>query len=203
MHRGRGETPCVGDVHPLVGPAEGDGDLGPWAIARVGGGVIHSDDEHPLGGELPFSSALDGGEAPEDGGDHLVMVLEGIVIAPRWSAAFGSVVGVVVQLFILELLSQAEAILHFMLGVLVETARAINDLLVLLVIVALGVRFINGGDDVVWPTAAILTRLGSFWPITAAVTMVTAFVIVVVIVASVVGAVIIAACQAMSAHILI
>ena len=49
-----------------------------------------------MGGELPFSSALSGGEAPKDGGDHLVVVLEGIVIAPRWSAASGAVVVVVV-----------------------------------------------------------------------------------------------------------
>ena len=59
------ETPCVGDVRPLVGPAEGDGDLGPWAIAGVGGGVFRSDGEHPSGDELSFSSALGGGEAPK------------------------------------------------------------------------------------------------------------------------------------------
>ena len=77
-----GETPCVGYVRPLVSPTEGDGDLEPWAIAGVGGGVFHSDGEHPPCGELPFSSALNGGEAPEDGGNHLVVVLEGIVVAP-------------------------------------------------------------------------------------------------------------------------
>ena len=75
--------PCVGNIRPLVGPTEGDGDLRPWAIARVGGGIFRSDREHPPCGELPFSSALSGGEAPEDGGDHLVVVLEGIVVAPR------------------------------------------------------------------------------------------------------------------------
>ena len=85
------------------------------------------------------------------------MILEGIVIAPRWSVASGSVVGVVVQLFVLELLSQAEAVLHLVPGVLVERAQAIEDLLVLLVVVALGARFINGGDDVVWSVATILT----------------------------------------------
>ena len=77
------------------------------------------------------------------------MILEGIVIAPRWSAAFGAVVVVVVQLFGLEFLSQAEAILHLMLGILVERAQAVEDLLVLLIIVALGARFIDGGDAVV------------------------------------------------------
>ena len=91
-----GETPCIGDVHPLVSPAEGDGDLEPWAIAGVGGGVLRSYGEHLPCGELPFSSALSRGEAPEDGGDHLVVVLEGIVIAPRWSATSGSIVGIVV-----------------------------------------------------------------------------------------------------------
>jgi hypothetical protein len=171
--------------------------------AGVGGGVFRSDGEHPPGDELLFSSALSGGEATEDGGDHLVMVLEGISIAPRWSAAFGSVVGVVVQLLVLELLSQAKAVLHLMSGILVERTWAIKDLLVLLVIVMLDARFINGGDDVVWSAVAILTRLGSFWPITAAVTMVTTVIVMVVVVALVVGADIIAACWAMSAHILI
>ena len=75
--------PYVENIHPLVGPAEGDGDLGPWAIARVGGGVFRSDGEHPLCGELPFSSTLGRGEAPEDGGDHLIVVLESIVVAPQ------------------------------------------------------------------------------------------------------------------------
>ena len=87
--------PCVGNIRPLVGPAKGDGDLRPWTIAGVGGGVFHSDREHPPCDELPFSSALSGGEAPEDGGDHLVVVLEGIVVAPRRSAASGSVVAIV------------------------------------------------------------------------------------------------------------
>ena len=49
-----------------------------------------------------------------------------------------------------------------MLGVLVERARAIEDLLVPLVVVALGTRFINGGNNVVWSAAAILTRFGPF-----------------------------------------
>ena len=88
--------PCVGNIHPLVGPAEGDGDLGPWVIAGVGGGIFRSDGEHPPGSELLFSSTLDGGEALEDGGDHLVMVLEGVVIAPRWSTTSVLAVGVIV-----------------------------------------------------------------------------------------------------------
>jgi len=61
-----------------------------------------------------------------------IVVLEGIVIAPRWLAASSSVVGVVVQLSVLELISQTNAFLHFMLGVLVERAWAIEDLLVCL-----------------------------------------------------------------------
>ena len=92
---------------------------------------------------------LSGGEAPEDGGDHLVMVLEGIVVARRWSVTPSSIVGVVIQLFVLELLSQTKAVLHLVLDVLMERAQAIKDLLVLLVIVVLGARFIDGSDDVV------------------------------------------------------
>ena len=88
--------PCVGYVCALVGPAEGDGDLGPWVIAGVGSDVLRSDGEHPPCGELPFSSTLGGGEAPEDGGDHLVVVLQGIVIVPRWSVTSGSIIGIVV-----------------------------------------------------------------------------------------------------------
>ena len=62
---------------------------------------------------------------------------------------FGSIIIVVVLLFSLELLSQAKAVLHLVLAVLVEGARAFEDLFVLLVVVALGARFVNGGDDVV------------------------------------------------------
>ena len=35
-----GKTPYVGYVRPLVSPAEGDGELRPWAIAEVGGGFL-------------------------------------------------------------------------------------------------------------------------------------------------------------------
>jgi len=49
-----------------------------------------------------------------------------------------------------------------MLGILVERAWAFEDLLVLFIVVALGARFFNGGDDVVWSAAVILTRFGSF-----------------------------------------
>ena len=94
-------------------------------------------------------SALGGNEDPEDSGDHFVMILEGIVVVPRWSAASGSIIVVVIWLFSLELLSQANAVLHLVLATLVEGAQAFEDLLVLLIIVALGARFINGGDNVV------------------------------------------------------
>ena len=117
--------------------------------------------------------------------------------------ASGSIVGVVVQLLVLELLSQAEAVLHFMSGILMERTQAVEDLLVLLVVVALGARFIDGGDDVVWPAAVILTILGSFWPITTAITMVVAVIIVAVAVAAVVGSLVATASWAMSAHILV
>ena len=58
-------------------------------------------------------------------------------------------VGIVIQFFVLELLSQTETVLHLMFGVLVERTRAIKDLLVLLIVVALGSRFFDSGDDVV------------------------------------------------------
>ena len=103
-----------------------------------------------------------------------------------WSAASGSIVVVIVRLFCLKFLSQDETILHLMLGILVERARAIKDLLVLLIVVTLGARFINDGDDVVWPAVVILTRLGSFWPITTAVTMVTTVIVAAVVVASII-----------------
>ena len=93
-----GETPYVGDVHPLVGPTKGNGDLRPGAIAVVGNDVFCVDGEHPASGELPFSFALGGGEAPKDGGNHLVMILEGIVVAPKWSAASGAIVVIIVWL---------------------------------------------------------------------------------------------------------
>ena len=80
-----------------------------------------------------------------------------------------------------------------MLAVFVERARGFEDLLVLLVIVALGARFVNGGDDVVWSAVAVLTRFGPFWPITATVSMVTAVIIAAVAVAPVVGLLIAAA----------
>ena len=90
-----------------------------------------------------------------------------------------------------------------MLGVFVERARAFKDLLVLLVIVALGARFINGGDNVVWSAAAILTRFGPFWPITATVSVVTTVVVMAVVVASVMRSLVAASSWAMSARILI
>ena len=90
------------------------------------------------------------------------MILEGVVVVPRWSVTSGSIVVVVVVLFGLELLSQAKAILHLVLAVLMEGARSFEDLLVLLVVVTLGARFVNGGDDVVWSATAILTSFGPF-----------------------------------------
>ena len=72
--------PCVRDVRPLVSTAEGDRDLRPGAIARVGDSVLCVDGEHPAGGEFSISSVLNGGEAFEDSGDHFVVILEGVVV---------------------------------------------------------------------------------------------------------------------------
>ena len=93
-------------------------------IAGVGDSVFCVDGEHLAGGELSISSTLGGGEAPEDSGDHFVVILEGIVVVPRWSATSGSIIIVVILLFGLELLSQAKAILHLVLAILVEGARS-------------------------------------------------------------------------------
>ena len=75
--------PYVRDVRPLVGPTEGDGDLRPGVIAGVGDSIFCVDSEHPAGGELQISSALGDGEATEDGGDHFVVILEGVVVSPK------------------------------------------------------------------------------------------------------------------------
>ena len=124
MHQGRGGNTLCNGCPSLVGSTEGDGDLRPGLIAGVGDGVLCVDGEHPAGLELSISSALGGGEAPKDSGDHFVMILEGIVVVPRWSTTFGSIIVVVVILLGLELLSQAKAVLHLMLAILVEGARA-------------------------------------------------------------------------------
>ena len=81
------------------------------------------------------------------------MILEGVVVIPRWSVTSGSIVVVVVVLLGLELLSQAKATLHLVLPVLVERTPAFEDLLVLLVVVALGSRLVNSSDDMVWSAA--------------------------------------------------
>ena len=74
-----------------------------------------------------------------------------------------------------------------MLDVLVKRAWAVKDFLVLLIVVAHSARLIDGGDDVVWPMAAILARPGSFCSIMATIAMVVAVVGAAVAVASVVG----------------
>ena len=63
----------------------------------------------------------------------------------------------------------------------------------LLVVVMFGMRFVNGGDDVVWSAVAILTSFRSLQPIAAKVLMVTAVVVAAVTVASFVGALVAAA----------
>ena len=73
------------------------------------------------------------------------MVLKGIIVVPRRSATTCPIV-VVVEPLVLELLGQAKAVLHLMLCVLVERARTIEDLLILLVIVPLGARLIDSSN---------------------------------------------------------
>ena len=43
-------------------------------IARVGDSLFCVDGEHLVGDEFSISSILDGSEAPEDSGDHFVMI---------------------------------------------------------------------------------------------------------------------------------
>ena len=131
------------------------------------------------------------------------MVLKGIVVAPRWSATSNSIIGVVIEPLVLELLSQANAVLHLVFGILVKRAWAVSDLLVLFVGVALGVRLTDGGDDVLWSVTAILAKPVSSCLITATVTMVAVVIRAAVAVASVVGAIVIAVRRAMSAYILV
>ena len=90
-----------------------------------------------------------------------------------------------------------------MLAILVEGARAFEDFLVLLVVVMFGTRFANGGDDVVWSAAVILTSSRPFRPISAIVMMVATVVVAVVTMESFVEALIAAASWAVGARILI
>ena len=156
-----------------------------------------------MGGELSISFAFGSSEAPKDSGNHFVVILEGIVVVPRWSVTSGFVVVVVVLLFGLKLLSQAKAILHLVLAVLVEGAQAFEDLLVLLVVVALGMGFINSDDDVVWSTAMILTSFGPFRPITTTVLMVAAIIVVAVTMVSFVEVLVSTVSWVVSARILV
>ena len=88
------------------------------------------------------------------------MVLEGIIIIPWWSASSVPTI-VIVVLFLLELLSQTKAIFHLVFGILVQGARSIEDLLVLLIVVMLCAWLIDVGNKVIWSAVAILTRFES------------------------------------------
>ena len=57
--------PYVRDVHLLVSPVEGDGDLRPGVVAAVGDGVFYVDSEHLVGDELLISSTFGVSEAPQ------------------------------------------------------------------------------------------------------------------------------------------
>ena len=80
-----------------------------------------------------------------------------------------------------------------MFGVLVQGARAIEDLLVLLIVVTLCTRLIDVGNKVIWSVVVILTRFESIWPISSVVPMETAVVVAAIVVLSVVVAVVVAA----------
>ena len=80
-----------------------------------------------------------------------------------------------------------------MFGVLVQGARSIKDLLVLLIVVTLCAWLIDVGDKVIWSAAAILTRFESIWSITSAVPVETTVVVAAIVVLSVVVAVVVAA----------
>ena len=125
------------------------------------------------------------------------MVLEGIIIIPRRSASSVPTI-VVVVLFLLEFLSQTKAIFHLVFGVLVQGARTVEDLLVLLIVVTLGARLIDVGNKVVWSAVAILTRFVSIWPISSAVPMETAVIVAATVVLSVVVAIVVAAIVVLS-----
>ena len=90
-----------------------------------------------------------------------------------------------------------------MFGVLVKRAWAVEDLLVLFVVVTLGVRLTNGGDDVFWPVTAILARPVSSCSITAAIAMIAAIVGTTVIMMSVIEAIIVSVRWSLSACILV
>ena len=76
------------------------------------------------------------------------MVLKGVVVVHRWSATSSSIVGVVIEPLVLELPSYTNVVLHLMFGILMKRAWAVEDLLVLLVVVMLHARLTNGGEDV-------------------------------------------------------
>ena len=79
-----------------------------------------------------------------------------------------------------------------MFGVLVQGARTVQNLFVLLVIVTLCARLVDVGDEVIWSAAAMLTRFEFIWPITSTVPVETTVVVATIVVLSVVVAVVVA-----------
>lgn len=133
-----------------------------------------------------------GGETFEDGGDHLIMVLEGVVVVPRWSASTVAIVFGVILLIILEFLGQPHAVLHLVFGALVERAWSFKDFLVLLIVVALGAGLVDRSNDILLSVAAKLSCSGALWPVTAIIMATLAVIAVVVVTASFITVVIIA-----------
>jgi hypothetical protein len=89
------------------------------------------------------------------------------------------------------------------LAILVEGAWSFEDLLVLLIVVSLGARLIDCGDNVVWSTMVILVSSGPFRSIMTTILMVATVVVAVVIVASFIGVIIVAPSRAVSTRILV
>ena len=80
-----------------------------------------------MGGEFLISSILNSGEASEDSGEHFVVILEGVIVVPRWSVTSGSIIVVVVLLFgllYILLIRCDPEIYHVPCGAAIEAQRA-------------------------------------------------------------------------------
>ena len=69
--------PRVENLHPLIGPSEGDMLIQPGEVSRVSDGVDAPNEEDSLGGELLVALVLGGDQTPEDRMDGLARILKG------------------------------------------------------------------------------------------------------------------------------